>query len=94
MSGFSFDAILRLLHEGDLLRCFRDSGSVTYVSTLPAPSPSAPCISSFVQSLCTFKSNVREWHFVQHSHFIVGPFPFSILYYPIFREKLIIPYLC
>ena len=27
-----------------------------------------PCISSFVQSLSTFASNVREWHFVQHSH--------------------------
>ena len=51
----------------DTTRCFRDSGSVTYVSTLPAPSPSAPCISSFVQSLSTFDSNVREWHFVQHS---------------------------
>ena len=62
-------AFLRLLHEGDLLRCFRDSGSVTYASTLPAPSPSAPCISSFVQSLSTFDSNVREWHFVQHSLF-------------------------
>ena len=74
-------AFLRLLNEGDLLRCFRDSGSVTYASTLPAPlvgprcpactlpSPSASCISSFVQSLSTFDSNVREWHFVQHSLF-------------------------
>ena len=62
-------AFMRLLHEGDLLRCFRDSGSVTYASTLPVPSPSAPCISSFVQSLSTFDSNVREWHFVQHSLF-------------------------
>ena len=25
------------LHEGDLLRCFRNSASVTYASTLPAP---------------------------------------------------------
>ena len=52
--------LMRLLHEGDLRRCFRDSGSVTYVSTLPAPSPSAPCISSFGQSLSAFDSNVRE----------------------------------
>ena len=58
----------RLLHEGDLLRCFRNSVSVTYVSTLPSTSSSAPCISSFVQSLSTFETNVREWHFVQHSH--------------------------
>ena len=58
----------RLLHEGDLLRCFRNSVSVPYVSTLPSTSSSAPCISSFVQSLCTFETNVREWHFVQHSH--------------------------
>mgnify|MGYP006956244283 CR=1 FL=1 len=58
---------MRLLHESDLLRRFRDSGSVTYASTLPAPSPSAPCISSFVQSLSTFNSNVREWRFLQHS---------------------------
>lgn len=42
---------LRLLHKGDLLRCYRDSGLVTYVSTLPAHSPSAPCISSFLQHL-------------------------------------------
>ena len=60
---------LRLLHEGDLLRCFRNSVSVTYVSTLPSTSSSAPCISSFVQSLSTFETNVREWHFVQHSLF-------------------------
>ena len=39
------------------------------VSTLPLPSSSAPCISSLVQSLSTFASNVREWHFVQHSLF-------------------------
>ena len=58
---------LRLLHEGDLLRCFRNSASVTYMSTLPSASSSAPCISSFVQSLSTFASNMREWHFVQHS---------------------------
>ena len=58
---------MRLLHEGDLLRCFRNSVSVTYVSTLPSTSSSAPCISSFVQSLSTFETNVREWHFVQHS---------------------------
>ena len=32
----------RLLHEDDLLRCFRNSVSVTYVSTLPSPSSSAP----------------------------------------------------
>ena len=32
----------RLLHEGDLRRCYRNSGSVTYVSTLPSPSSSAP----------------------------------------------------
>ena len=52
----SYDEVyfLRLLHEGDLLRCFRNSVSVTYVSTLPSPSSSAPCISSFVQSLGTF----------------------------------------
>ena len=62
------DAMERLLHEGDLLRCFRDSVSVTYVSTLPSTSSSAPCISSFVQSLSTFETNVREWHFVQHSY--------------------------
>ena len=31
---------LRLLHEGDLLRCFRNSASVTYVSTLPSASSS------------------------------------------------------
>ena len=53
--------ILRLLHEGDLLRCFRNSVSVTYVSTLPSASSSAPCISSFVQSLSTFETNVREY---------------------------------
>ena len=69
---------MRLLHEGDLRRCFRDSGSVTYMSTLPAPQLGLgglrhlalilrPCISSFVQSLSAFDSNVREWHFVQHS---------------------------
>ena len=58
---------MRLLHEGDLLRCFRNSVLVTYVSTLPSTSSSAPCISSFVQSLSTFETNVREWHFVQHS---------------------------
>ena len=58
---------LRLLHEGDLLRCFRNSTSVTYESTLPSASFSAPYISSFVQSLSTFDSNVREWHFVRHS---------------------------
>ena len=57
------DASLRQLHEGDLLRCYRNSGSVTYVSTLPAPSPSAPGISSCVQSPSTFEPNVREWHF-------------------------------
>ncbi len=33
----------------DTLRCFRNSVSVTYVSTLPSTSSSAPCISSFVQ---------------------------------------------
>ena len=59
-----------MLQNGDLLRCFRNSGSVTYVSTLPSPSPSAPGISSCVQSPSTFKANVREWHFVQHSHII------------------------
>ena len=32
-----------------------------------------PCISSFVQSLSTFASNVREWHFVQHSLFRNSP---------------------
>ena len=53
----------RLLHEGDLLRCFRNSVSVTYVSTLPSTLSSAPCISYFVQSLCTYEANVREWHF-------------------------------
>ena len=62
----------RLLHEGDLLRCFRNSASVTYVSTLLLSSSSAPCISSFVQSLSTFETNVREWHFVQHSLLGVG----------------------
>ena len=62
----------------DTTRCFRDSGSVTYVSTLPAPRwglgalrhlalTLRPCISFFVQSLSAFDSNVREWHFVQHS---------------------------
>ena len=59
--------LMRLLHEGDLLRCFRNSVSVTYVSTLPSTSSLAPCISSFVQSLSTFETNVREWHFVRHS---------------------------
>ena len=58
---------MRLLHEGGLLRCFRNSVLVTYVSTLPSTSSSAPCISSFVQSLSTFETNVRDWHFVQHS---------------------------
>ena len=57
------DVSLRLLHEGDLLRCYRNSASVTYVSTLPAPSPSASGISSCVQSPSTFEPNVREWHF-------------------------------
>ena len=38
----------RLLHEGDLLRCFRNSALVTYVSTLPSAlvepwCPTAPC---------------------------------------------------
>ena len=61
---------MRLLHEDDLLRCFRNSVSVTYVSTLPSTSSSAPCISSFVQSLSTFETNVREWHFVQHSPYV------------------------
>ena len=41
----------RLLHEGDLLRCFRNSASATYASALPSASSLAPCISSFVQSL-------------------------------------------
>ena len=58
----------RLLHEGDLLRCFRNSVSVTYVSTPPLTSSSAPCNSSFAQSLSTLETNVREWHFVQHSY--------------------------
>ena len=77
----TFVTFLRLLHEGDLLRCFRNSGSVTYVSTLPSPWWGLgalrhlalilrPCISSFVPSLSTFESNVRERHFVQHSLFI------------------------
>ena len=44
-----------------------NSVSVTYVSTLPSSSSSAPCISSFAQGLSTFEPNVREWHFVQHS---------------------------
>ena len=39
---------MRLLHEGDLRRCFRDSGSVTYVSTLPAPSPFCVCLVPYV----------------------------------------------
>ena len=30
---------LRLLHEGDLRRCYRNTDSVTYVSTLPHPHP-------------------------------------------------------
>ena len=42
-------------------------GLVTYASMFPTPSSSAPCISFFVQSLSTFE-NVRECHFVQHSH--------------------------
>ena len=62
--------LFETLHESDLLRCFRDSGSVTYVSTLQAPSPLAPGIPSFVQSLSTFEANVREWHFVQHSLYL------------------------
>ena len=33
----------------------------------PFDPSSAPCISSFAQSLSTFETNVREWHFVQHS---------------------------
>ena len=28
----------------NLLRCFQDAGSVTYISKLPSPSLSAPCI--------------------------------------------------
>ena len=31
---------MRLLHESDLLRCFRNSSSVTYISTLPSLSSS------------------------------------------------------
>ena len=70
---------MRLLHEGDLRRCFRDSGSVTYVSTLPAPSPFCVCLVPYVHLavsdlhlILRSKSqhilvNVREWHFVQHS---------------------------
>ena len=62
---------MRQLHEGDLLRLgFRKDAkahkvalgiraSVTYVSTLPSPSSSAPCISSFVQSLSTFANVPR-----------------------------------
>ena len=37
-----------MLQNGDLLRCFRNSGLVTYTSTLPSPSFSAPCISSIL----------------------------------------------
>ena len=51
---------LRLLHEGDLLRCFRNSASVTYVSTLPSPSSSAPCILSFVQHSLFADAEVGE----------------------------------
>ena len=48
------------LHEGVLLRCFRNSASVTYVSTLPSPSSSAPCILSFVQHSLFADAEVGE----------------------------------
>ena len=35
-SFFSILSIMRLLHEGDLRCCYRNSGSVTYLSTLPS----------------------------------------------------------
>ena len=35
---------MRLLHKGDLRRCFRDSSSVTYMSTLPVTSPFCVCL--------------------------------------------------
>ncbi|MFC4665135.1 hypothetical protein ACFO3G_00595 [Falsiporphyromonas endometrii] len=41
----------RLLHNGELQRCFRYSLSVTYKSAIPSNSTSAPCISSILQSL-------------------------------------------
>ena len=61
--------IMRQLHKSDLLRCFRNSGSVTYVSTLSSPSSSAPCISSFVQSLCRFAIKSARMLLLQHSHY-------------------------
>ena len=64
------DASLRLLHEGDLWRCYRNSCLVTYTSTLPSPSSSAPNISSYVQSPSTFELKcVRMALLVHHSHF-------------------------
>ena len=43
--------LLRLLHKGESLCCFRDSALVTYGGMLPSYPPSAPCASSFLQSL-------------------------------------------
>ena len=77
----------RLLHEGDLRRCYRNSGSVTYVSTLPSPSSSAPCISSFVQCPGTLEANVREWHFVQHSLLISFPLPGGLFQWGLIGDK-------
>lgn len=47
-------SIMRLLHECDLRRCFRNSGSVTYVSTPPSPAlvPWCPLC-----TLCTLPSS-------------------------------------
>ncbi len=52
---------MRLLHGGELLRYFRHSASVTYVSTLPSASVSVPCISPPCNVSADLQANRREW---------------------------------
>ena len=52
---------LILLHEGDLLRCFRNSTSVTYVSTLPSVSSFLVCLVPYVHLA------LSAWHLIHSS---------------------------
>ena len=46
--GCAHQSYRRLLHEDDLRRCFRNSASVTYVSTLPSTSSFCVCLVPYV----------------------------------------------
>ena len=64
LRSFRLPPHLRLLHKGDLLRPFRNSGSVTYVSTLLSPSSSFETVAQrrSIASLSEFGlSHVREY---------------------------------